>query len=312
MKAHAIATVSALVAVLGADALAPAPGAAGKPNFCRMTSQNMLQACQSAATEDQNVALARCQNEPDAAARKMCRQEAMAATKEARQLCLEQRDARQDVCADLGPAPYDPVIDPANFGGAIDNPYFPLVPGTTFIYEGQTADGFGHDEFEITHNTKLILGVTCVEVHDVAKLDGEVVEDTLDWFAQDSAGNVWYFGENSKQLEGGLVVGVEGSWTAGVDGAKPGIVMKAAPVVGDVYRQEFSLDVAEDIGEVLSLTASTTVPAGSFSNCLETADTTPIEPDALEHKFFAAGVGNVQTVDIETGETEDLIQIVGP
>src|SRR6185369_9184112 len=117
----------------------------------------------------------------------------------------------------------------------------PLVPGTTFVYEGQTADGFGHDEFAVTHNTKVILGVTCVEVHDVATLDGDVVEDTLDWFAQDNAGNVWYFGENSKQLEDGLVVGVEGSWTAGIDGAKPGIVMEAAPAVGDVYRQEFSV-----------------------------------------------------------------------
>ena len=141
----------------------------------------------------------------------------------------------------------------------------------------------------MTHNTKVILGVTCIEVHDTVMVDGELTEDTLDWFAQDSAGNVWYFGENSKELEDGLVVSLEGSWMAGVDGAKPGIVMKASPAVGDFYRQEFSLENAEDLAEVVSLNESVTVPAGTFNNCLETEETSPLEPDALEHKFYSAG-----------------------
>ena len=311
-RAYAMMAMAALAGSLGTDLVLPAPGAAGKPNFCRMTSQIMLQACQAGATQDQAVTQAQCANYPDAAVRKMCRQAAAAAVKDARQGCKDQLAARQDVCDQLGPAPYDPAIDPANFGGAINNPYFPLVPGTTFVYESQTAQGLAHDEFAVTHNTKVILGVTCVEVHDVATLNGDLTEDTLDWFAQDLAGNVWYFGENSKQIAGGLVVGVEGSWTGGIDGAKPGIVMEAHPALGDVYRQEFSLGVAEDIGAVLSLSESVTVPKGTFANCLETADTSPLEPDALEHKFFAPGVGNVRTIDIETGETEDLVQIIGP
>ncbi len=123
--------------------------------------------------------------------------------------CKDQFDARQAECGRLGEALYDPVINPANFVAKIDNPYFPLKLGTVFIYEGSTAAGLEHDEFFVAHNSKVILGVTCVEVHDTAKVNGELIEDTLDWFVQDKDGNVWYFGENSNQLAGGLVVGVE-------------------------------------------------------------------------------------------------------
>ncbi|HSP96158.1 MAG TPA: hypothetical protein VL049_02785 [Candidatus Dormibacteraeota bacterium] len=311
-RAYAMLAMAALAGSLGTDRIVPAPGAAGRPNVCRMTSQTMLQACQAAATQDQAVAQAQCENYHDAAVRKVCRQAAAAAVKDARQSCKDQLAARQDVCDQLGPLPYGPVIDPANFGGAINNPYFPLVPGTTFVYESHTAQGLERDEFAVTHNTKVILGVTCVEVHDVATLNGDPTQDRLDWFAQDLAGNVWSFGENSKQIAGGLVVGVEGSWTGGIDGAKPGIVMEAHPALGDVYRQEFSLGVAEDIGAVLSLSESVSVSYGTLANCLETADTSPLEPDALEHRYYAAGVGNLRTVDLQTGETEDLVQITGP
>jgi hypothetical protein len=123
----------------------------------------------------------------------------------------------------------------------------------------------------VTHNTKEILGVTCVEVRDIVTVGGVVKEDTLDWFAQDTAGNVWYFEENSKEIQDGLAVSLEGSWTAGIDGAKPGIIMKAYPAVGDFYRQEFALGTAEDVAEVLSPTETVTVPAappGGFAHCL--------------------------------------------
>ena len=158
----------------------------------------------------------------------------------------------------------------------------------------------------MTRNTRLILGVTCVEVHDVVSVDGDLTEDTRDWFAQDMAGNVWYFGENSNQIEGGLVVGAEGSWEAGVDGAKAGIIMKAAPVPGGTYRQEFLLDTAEDIATDLRLDASVTVQYGSFANCLETKEITPIDPADIAHKFYALGVGNILTVEAD-GEQLELV-----
>lgn len=240
-----------------------------------------------------------------------CEKQAAADMKDAQQTCKDQFDARQTVCDRLGPAPYDPAIDPTNFVAKIDNPFFPLKPGTTFIYEGQTAQGLEHGEFFVTYNTKVILGVTCVEVHDTVKVDGELIEDTLDWFVQDKDGNVWYFGENAKQLADGLIVGVEGSWTGGVEGAKPGIVIEAHPAVGDFYRQEFSLDTAEDMAEVLSLKESVTVPYRSrpFAHSLETEETSPLEPGAVEHKFYAAGVGNLLTIDLNTGERLELIRI---
>jgi len=164
----------------------------------------------------------------------------------------------------------------------------------------------------VTHNTKVIQGVTCVEVRDTSKIDGELIEDTLDWFAQDNDGDVWYFGENAKQLSDGLIVGVEGSWTAGIDGAKPGIIMKAHPAIGDFYRQEFSLDTAEDIAEVISLTEPFTIPFApftTFNDCLKTEETSPLEPDTLENKIYCAGFGNVFTHDITAGETLPLVNI---
>jgi hypothetical protein len=299
----AAAVLLGITLVLG-NAAAVAQGI----DFCQRTAHDALRSCRNGAESKYQLALGTCDNISDTEQRNACQQQASADAKDARQTCRDQNDARLAVCDRLGGAAYDPVINPDNFVATIDNPYSPLIPGTTFIYE--TPDGSEHDEFFVTHNTKEILGVTCVEVHDTVKdVDGKLTEDTLDWFAQDKDGNVWYFGENSKQLEDGLVVGVEGSWTAGVDGAKPGIIMEAHPQIGDLYRQEFSLGVAEDIGEVLSLTASVTVPAGSFANCLETKDTSTLEPDVEEHKFYAPGVGNVLETNPATGERLELVKI---
>jgi len=298
--------VAALVSTpFGASGAAAAPA-----NFCRLTAQAVLQSCQADARSDNLLAVANCHNRADAAARKACKQQASESVKEGQQECREQFQARQEACADFGPAAYAPQIDPANFVAAIDNPYFPLTPGTTFIYEGQTADGLERVEFAVTHVTKEILGVTCIEVHDVVRVDGEVIEDTLDWFAQDTAGNVWYFGENTGELEDGRVVNIDGTFTAGVDEAKPGIIMQAHPAVGDFYRQEFSLDNAEDNAEVVSLTESVAIPFGTFANCLKTEETTPISPGVLENKYYAPGIGNVLTVDLETGDRSELKEII--
>jgi hypothetical protein len=280
-----------------------------EPDFCRQTAQDVLTSCRDAAQSDYSLALAKCDNLADPAARAQCQNHASADRKDARQTCQEQNDARLAACARLGGAPYDPVIDPSNFVARVDNPYFPLRPGTTFIYEGRTAEGFEHDEFAVTHNTRVILGVTCVEVRDRVMTDGELTEDTLDWFAQDRDGNVWYFGENTQEFEDGLITTIEGTWMAGVNGDKPGIIMKAHPAIGDFYRQEFSLANAEDFAETLSLTESVSVPAGSFHHCLKSQETTPLETDLLEHKFYAPGVGNVLTVDATTGDRVELAQV---
>jgi len=277
--------------------------------FCRHTAQAALTSCRRAAESDYWVAWGKCDNLTDSAARENCRNQAAADRNDVWQVCDDQNEARLAACQRLGEAPYDPVIDPSNFVTRIDNPYFPLTPGTTFIYEGHTAQGFEHDEFAVTRNTRVILGVTCVEVHDTVTTDGELTEDTLDWFAQDRDGNVWYFGENTHELEDGLITTIDGTFMAGVNGDKPGIVMKAHPAIGDFYRQEFSLANAEDFADTLSLTESVTVPAGTFHNCLKSQETTPLETDLLEHKFFAPGVGNVLTVDATTGDRVELVRI---
>ncbi len=147
-------------------------------------------------------------------------------------------------------------------------------------------------------------------VNDVVEEDGEVVEDTLDWYGIDKRYNIWYFGEIALNFEDGELADIEGSWTSGVDGAKPGIIMKADPQVGDVYRQEFLLGDAEDMGEVLSLTESARVPYGAFDNCLMTKDYTPIEPGVFEHKYYAPGIGPVLEVNPETGERVELVEIL--
>jgi len=285
--------------------------AAAEPSLgvCGMTSNLALRSCQTAARGDNTLATAKCLNLVDSKAGKDCRRQAAADLKDALQSCQDQDDVRDTACERLGPGPYDPVIDPANFVATIDNPYFPLTPGTTFIYESHLGQDVNRDEFAVTHNTRVIRGVTCIEVHDSVFTNGTLVEDTLDWFAQDVAGNVWYFGENTHELADGLITTIDGTFMAGVDGAKPGIIMEATSAIGDFYRQEFDLNNAEDYAEVVSLTDSVTVPAGSYTNCLKTEETTPLEPDNLEHKFYAKNVGNILTVDETTGERVELIQI---
>jgi hypothetical protein len=289
--------------------LVNAEPAANPANFCHQTAQAALTSCRRAAESDFWIAWGKCDNVSDFRARESCRNQASADLDDSWQSCEEQNEVRLAACDRFGPAQYDPVIDPSNFVAQVDNPYFPLTPGTTFIYEGQTAQGFEHDEFAVTRRTRTILGVRCVEVHDTVTTDGQLTEDTLDWFAQDKEGNVWYFGENTHELEDGLITTIEGTFMAGVNGDKPGIVMKAHPAIGDFYRQEFSLNNAEDFAETRSVTQTVHVPAGAFHNCLKSKETTPLEPDLLEYKYYAPGVGNVLTVDARTGDREELVRI---
>ena len=281
----------------------------GAADACKATTKAASRSCLSDAKGDNALALGKCANLTDAVARKACQDQAKLDLQDALNECKDQADARAIACERLGSAPYDPVIVPTNFVGTIDNPFYPLVPGTTFIYVGTIEGAVESNVVAVTHNTKVILGVKCIEVRDTVFTDGVLTEDTLDWFAQDKDGNVWYFGENTHELDGNEITNIDGSFKAGVDGAKPGIVMKANPAVGDFYRQEFDLDNAEDLAEVLSLTNTVPVPYGTFPGCLKTEETTPLEPDARENKFYAPGIGPILTMDLVGDETLPLVQI---
>ena len=163
----------------------------------------------------------------------------------------------------------------------------------------------------ITDQTKEILGVTTIVVREREWEDGELIEDTFDWYANDNEGNVWYFGEDSKEYDDGELVSTAGSWEAGVDGAKPGILVKGNPQVGDVYQQEYYEGEAEDMAEVLSLDASVTVEYGFFDNCLQTKEWTPLELGVEEHKFYASGVGILKEEAVIGGdEVLELVDII--
>ena len=207
--------------------------------------------------------------------------------------------------------PYAPVIDPANFVEGVDHPYFPLTPGTTMVYEGETEEGIERIEVTTLPETKEILGIQAAVVRDTVWLDGELIEDTFDWFAQDKDGNVWYMGEESREYEDGEVVSTAGSWEAGVDGAQPGIIMKADPQIGDTYRQEYYVGEAEDMAEVINLDESAAVAYGAFDNLLVAKEWNPLEPGVVEHKYYAPGVGLVleEVVEGGTGRVE-LVAIV--
>ena len=177
-----------------------------------------------------------------------------------------------------------------------------MAPGSKWVYRETDAEGHEQQvEVTVTAETKKILGIDATVVHDVVSEDGQLIEDTYDWYGQDKAGNIWYLGEDTKEYEDGKVVSTEGSWEAGVDGAQAGILLPANPEVGMTYRQEYYAGEAEDNGEILSLDERVEVPFGSFEHVLMTKDTTPLEPKVLEHKFYAKGVGPVLAIGISGG-----------
>jgi hypothetical protein len=287
---------------------APTPVKAGGSS-CTKTAADTLKSCKFGVQDAFWLTTAKCDNLAAAEAI-TCKEQSKTDMSAGNDDCKARSDARKQICKDLGQGIYDPIINPSDFADKIDNPLFPLTPGTTFIYEGITEKGNEHDEVQVTHKTNVILGVTCIEVRDTSTVNGILSEDTLDWYAQDKNGNVWYFGENARQYnENGDIMGLEGSWKAGVDGAKPGVIMENHPQAGNIYRQEFALGVAEDMAQVLSLSESITVNSTAYNNCLKTKEFSPLEPDALEYKFYAPGVGNIQTVDVATGQHLDLVQI---
>jgi hypothetical protein len=203
----------------------------------------------------------------------------------------------------------EPVtLDPAEFTTNIDNPYFPLAPGGRWVYREREGGATNRVVITVTNRTKEIEGITARVIRDTVTENGELVEDTRDWYAQDADGNVWYMGEATTEYENGKPKTTEGSWQAGVDGAEPGIVMPADPKVGQAYRQEYYKGHAEDRARVLRLDAAVTVPFGRFDRALETEDIGPLGKGTLEHKFYVKNVGQVLAVGVSGGNSrEDLL-----
>jgi hypothetical protein len=203
------------------------------------------------------------------------------------------------------------VLDPADFTTRIDNRWWPMRPGTRWVYREIDADGARQRVVvTVTDRTKLIAnGVTARVVHDVVSRGDELVEVTDDWYAQDRAGNVWYLGEDTTEYEDGRPVSRQGSFEAGVDGAQAGVVMPARPRRGMRYRQEHYAGEAEDRASVVSVREQAGTPAGHFRRVLMTRDVNPLEPRVLEFKFYARGVGPVLAIGVSGGsEREELVR----
>jgi hypothetical protein len=194
---------------------------------------------------------------------------------------------------------YAPRIDAAAFSTVITNPYLPLRPGNRWIYEGRTEDGFERKVVEVTDETRVVTGVTCVVVKDTVTLDGQLYEDTVDWFAQDRAGTVWNFGEATRKRAADGTFSRAGSWEAGVKGAQPGVVMPADPRPGGPYRQEYLPGEAEDMARVLTADEALRVPFGSYVQVVVTRDWSPLDRGVAEHKHYAPGIGLVREEAVE-------------
>jgi hypothetical protein len=295
---------------------------------CSATTQALYAACKAEVTDDGFVNKAICINIESREEREACFDELETTRAEDGQLCKEQRDARQDVCEALGEDRYDPDFDPALFDDPKNptspNPYFPLAVGNSWEFRG----GGEVVTIQVLDEIKAIEGVGCIVVRDVVTVDGQLVEDTDDWFAQAKDGGVHYCGEEVKDFEtfdGDMpklpeLVSIDGSFKAGRDGAKPGTQFLANPMVGALYRQEFAVGNAEDLALVLSTTygfgsdadLDRFVPQAladllCADDCVVTHEFTPIEPDAVGRKYYAPGIGLFLEVNPESGETVQLV-----
>jgi hypothetical protein len=198
---------------------------------------------------------------------------------------------------------------PSDFRARVDNPWFPLQPGTRYVYTGIKDGKPSRDMVTVTHRTRTIAGVPCVVVEDRLYLGGRLQERTTDWYSQDSRGNVWYFGEQTAELDAqGHVTSTEGTWTAGVDGAQPGIYMPAHPRLGQTGRQEYYKGHAEDHFKVIGLFRTAGAPG--TANALLTQETTPLEPGTVDHKLYVRGIGTVlEQAERGPNERNELVSI---
>ena len=202
----------------------------------------------------------------------------------------------------------------SRFGAPVTNPWFPLVPGSVYRYRGVKDGQPSREVMRVTHRTRTIDGARTVAVSDLLYLRGRLEERTTDYYTQDRGGNVWYFGEDTAELDRhGNVKDTSGSWLAGKDGAKPGIFMYARPQAGQSARQEFLKGEAEDHFQVLRLGEHVAVPFKDFDNVLLTKEWTPLEPGVLDHKFYARGIGTVLEQTVRGGdERNELVSFSAP
>jgi len=204
---------------------------------------------------------------------------------------------------------YEPTLNPADFVDVVDNPYFPLVPGSRWVYEGESDGEAERIEVEVLDERREIMGISASVVRDTVYIAGEMVEDTYDWYAQDVEGNVWYLGEDTHEYENGQAINDAGAWEYGVDGALPGIVMLAAPAVGNAYRQEFYAGEAEDMGEIIEVDATVAIGLGEYADVVVTEDWTPLDPDVVENKSYAPGIGMIYETKVAGGDgTVELVE----
>ena len=215
--------------------------------------------------------------------------------------------------ADLPQGSESVELDPASFTVDIDNPYWPMAPGTQWTYAEIDDDGSLVEVVAtVTADTKTVAsGIEARVVRDTVRRDGEIIEDTFDWYAQDSDGNIWYLGEDTAELEDGEITTKDGSFEAGADGALPGVIMPAEPQEGMTYRQEYYAGQAEDNGEILRVGELVETSFGQYDDALVTRDFITIEPDVLEYKFYVPGIGPVLTLSVSGGGggREELISM---
>jgi len=295
--------------------------------FCNATAQAVFEACKSEALAAQAKTRGDCVNVTGAADRQECVSDADSTREEDEQVCSEQLEARKDACEVLGEDRYDPAFAPRLFDSDFahltkPNRYFPLTVGSRWEYHSESEV----DLVEVTNETKLIEGVPCLVVRDTVLDDGVPVEMTDDWFAAAKDGTVWYCGEETKDFEvfegdnpqRPELVSIDGSFKAGREGDKPGIIFLAAPAKGQAYREEFSLGNAEDVAEILAVDYSfgtrseldELVPrelADLFcaaKDCVVTKNFSLLEPGLFERKYYAPGIGLF--LEVNPGEEEVL------
>jgi hypothetical protein len=201
-----------------------------------------------------------------------------------------------------GAPPIPQLPPPQDFANRIDNQWFPLTPGKVFEYRGAKDGKQARDVLEVTHRHRTILGIRATVIDDRLFLNGHLAERTTDWYAQDKGGNVWYLGESTATLDTqGRTISTDGSWRAGVAGARAGIYMPAHPAPGVTGRQEYFKGHAEDQFKVLSLHAHVQTPAVSSSQALLTQETTRLEPGTVDHKLYVRGVGTALEQAVKGG-----------
>lgn len=302
---------------------------------CTASAKALRRACEFEVLDEFFLGAATCAHSESDDEATECLNEYRVERDSASEECGEVTDSRLDLCEATGDATHNPpfgpdfasnFVDPLTIGGSgAANPYFPMVQGTVWTYEA-TFEEDGEEITEtititVTDKIKLVDGIRCLVVRDVVEVDGELVEDTDDWFAQDVDGNIWYCGEEAKDYEwfdGDIpavaeLVAIDGSFKAGRDGDEAGILLPSAPVVGDVFRQEVSFANAEDAIRILATDGTETVPAATCTgDCLVTSDFSPLDPGVEEEKYYAPGIGKILEIDLETGTRVELTGVVLP